>query len=426
MTSNIQRKLNLTFVDQLSYLSGLHRSGWPFVMDQLKQLQKKDGDDDGIWCDTYVDRTFHWAASTLVPYSRPWIGFIHHTFDTVHSDYNNVNLLKNTDFLESLVKCKGLFVFSSAQKTRWERELALRGFFVPVSALVHPTESVPTDKEFTPEKFYTNSNKKIVSVGAWLRDTYAIYELNGGKSPLSVKGTEAGTTIAVTKAALQGPRMQGYFKPLNFFRIFTQPGWRNFDFRPPAFTAAPHLENSTSSNTSQQRVTSVNGELPDGLIDIVKDTPQDDGICRDTMCRDVMCRDSAYTLNKYVAGAVNHLRKVDDSVTILPTASNAEYDDLLTENIVFLKLIDAAAVNTVLECLVRNTPILVNRDATSVVELLGADYPLFYDNLDDLKVLLTLDSIKAAYNYLKSLDKDIVTGAHFIKAFVSSAVYQSL
>ncbi len=425
MTVELEQKLNLTYTDQLTYLSGLHRSGWPFVMSQLERLQKVD---DGVWCDTYVDRTFHWAHSKLIPYNRPWIGFIHHTFDTTHSDYNNVNLLKNSDFLESLIKCKGIFVFSSAQKLRWDLELSMRGYSVPVTSLVHPTESVPLAAQFTIEKFLENPDKKVISVGAWLRNTYAIYELNNGNSPVVLTGENE--PIVMTKAALQGPQMHGYFKPLNFFRIFTQPGWRNFDFRPPVFAAAtiPNKEHP-STNTSQQRVTSVNGELPEGLVDTAEDaSPADEsgGMCRDNMCRDVMCRDSTYTLNKYVAGAVKHLRHVDDSVTVLPTASNADYDNLLTQNVIFLNLIDSAAVNTVLECLVRNTPIFVNKSAASVVELLGADYPLFYNSLDDVNDLFTLGKVQAAHEYLRSLNKEFITGDHFIKTFTSSQIYQAL
>ena len=94
-------------MDQISYLQGLHRSGWPYVLRQLVKLQS----DDGIWCDTYVDRTFHWARPSLIPYTRPWIGFIHHTFNTEFSDYNNVKLLENENFITSLQECKGLFLF---------------------------------------------------------------------------------------------------------------------------------------------------------------------------------------------------------------------------------------------------------------------------------------------------------------------------
>lgn len=409
-------KLNLNFTDQLSYLTGLHRSGWPYVMSQLKNLQN----DNGVWCDAYVDRTFHWVESARIPYSRPWVGFIHHTFDTEHSDYNNVNLLKNSKFLESLVKCKGIFVFSQGLKNRWDTELTKRGFNVPVTALIHPTEAVSEDKLFSIAKFTSNTEKKVISIGAWLRDIYAIYELNNGSSPIQTQNTAA---LTLNKAALQGPQMTGYFKPANFFRIFTQPGWRNFDYKPGA-TAKPE---TVTDSTKELRVTSVNGELPESILQ--EDIEASDGMCRDVgMCRDSvggMCRDSSYALNKYVLGAVSHLKRIDNSVAVLPTASDADYDNLLMQNIVFIKLLDAGAVNTVLECIIRATPIVVNRLA-SVAEVLGNDYPLFYNDLSDVPSLLTLDKITEAHSYLKALDTVKLSGAYFLKSFTDSEAYQSL
>lgn len=394
-------------------------------MSQLETLQN----DEGIWCDTYVDRTFHWAREKedVLPYRRPWIGFVHHTFDTDHSDYNNVKLLGNSKFLESLVQCKGLFVFALTLKTRWDTELQARGFNIPVTSLIHPTDAVSEDKWFSIPKFLENKNKKIVSIGAWLRDIYAIYELNDGQSPVS--------ELSLVKTALQGPQMQGYFKPANFFRIFTQPAWKNFDSRPPVpgvgDTPAP---TGGAEGAVELRVTSVNGELPEIVLETDASSQivdEDGSMCRDptgdpgVMCRDVICRDSIYALNKYVVGAISHLKKIDDSVTVLPTASDAEYDSLLMQNVVFIKLHDAGAVNTVLECMTRNTPILVNK-LPSVVEILGNDYPLFYDDVSSASEFLTLDKISEAHNYLKTLDKTIISGAHFLSTFTSSAAYEAL
>src|SRR6476659_6251217 len=104
--SDFPKKINLNFIDQVTYLEGMHRSGWPYVMLHLSKLQN----DDGVFCDTYVDRTFLWnEGSMYIPYTKHWIGFIHHTFDTSFSRFNNVELLRNNDFLRSLPACKGLF-----------------------------------------------------------------------------------------------------------------------------------------------------------------------------------------------------------------------------------------------------------------------------------------------------------------------------
>jgi len=62
------------------------------------------------------------------------------------------------------------------------------------------------------------------------------------------------------------------------------------------------------------------------------------------------------------------------SVEIKQHVSNMAYDKLLGESIVFLHLCDSNATNTIIECIVRNTPLLINR-IEPVTEYLGVDYP---------------------------------------------------
>ena len=83
--------------------------------------------------------------------------------------------------------------------------------------------------------------------------------------------------------------------------------------------------------------------------------------------------------NNWYKHYYDYTKEMCDSVNIINKLSNQEYDNLLTENIVFINLIDASAVNTLIECMVRNTPIIINRHPV-VVELLGENYPLYYDN----------------------------------------------
>ena len=100
-----------------------------------------------------------------------------------------------------------------------------------------------------------------------------------------------------------------------------------------------------------------------------------------------------------------------------------EYDLLLSENIVFIDLFDSAANNVVLECIVRNTPIIVNK-TPGVLEYLGNEYPLYFESLSDVPGLLTTDKIISAYNYLLRLDKEKFTLDRFIKTFMKTIHYQ--
>lgn len=365
-------------VDQVDYLKDYHRSGWAYV---LKYLQSKQND-GAIICDTYVDRTFHWLKPTCIPYTKPWIGFIHHTFDTKFSNYNNVSLLKNIKFLHSLLHCKTLFVFGTISMKKWELELKKLKLNVPVISLVHPTE-FPTIK-FDYNLFKENSEKKIVQIGAWLRDNYAIFRLNNGKSPL---------TLGLQKCALIGKDMENYYKPPSFFEKI------RYDYQEKVPSVSVTLFKGTYSTMS------VNAFLPTTTLT---------GICRDGVCRNGVCRDASN--NKYVKGAFNLLQEYDKSVQLIKTLSNDDYDDLLSKNVVFLSLVDGAAINTLNECIVRNTPIIIN-PIPSVVELLGINYPLYYNNLDDILKFDMFD-IKLASEYLETMiDKRVYDIKYFAKSF---------
>jgi hypothetical protein len=95
---------------------------------------------------------------------------------------------------------------------------------------------------------------------------------------------------------------------------------------------------------------------------------------------------------------------LDKNVPIKYTNTFKEYDQLLEKNIVFIDLIDASANNTILECIIRNTPIIVNK-LEAVVEYLGEDYPLYFDNLEEIPLLLNEAKIIEAHNYLCNLNK---------------------
>ena len=92
----------------------------------------------------------------------------------------------------------------------------------------------------------------------------------------------------------------------------------------------------------------------------------------------------------------------------------------MTKNIVFINLVDASAVNTIIECIVRTTPIVVNRHP-AVVELLGKDYPLYFDQSNYViqvhKMLESDRLIRKAHVYLKRLNKTKFSIQSFIKDF---------
>lgn len=115
------------------------------------------------------------------------------------------------------------------------------------------------------------------------------------------------------------------------------------------------------------------------------------------------------------------------SVELLPWQPTTTYDRLLSRNVVFLDLIDASANNAVIECLARNTPLLVNRHP-AVIEYLGPDYPLYFDDLGDAARLLNGEDLRRGHEYLcqAAALKDRIRFESFRRAVVQSPIYQSL
>jgi polysaccharide pyruvyl transferase WcaK-like protein len=336
----ISETINMNYINQFEY-EGLHRAGWSYVLNNLQDKQHQNG----IICDFYVDRTFHWnnkifSQLKVIPYTKPWIGFIHHTTDVAYSEYNTLNLFENKNFVDSLKMCKGLIVLSKDLESKLKEILIKKSYITPVFQIYHPTEFVPNNLLFNLSLFKKNQNKKIIQIGAWMRDIEGIFKLK-----LDDK------TINLVKTVLIGKKMEGYYN--------------------------------------------LNTNLNMELLELEKINC----ISRDNKDRQLFV-----------------LPDVLPDVEIIQHLSNDEYDILLSSNIVFIKLVGASAVNTIIECIVRNTPIVVNK-LPAIVEILGEHYPLYYTTLEDATTVITLVNIEKAYNYLKKLDKTVLKIETFKKLF---------
>lgn len=381
--------IDMNYMCQDNY-QGLHRSGWSYVIGGLQHLDTRNNNDKPpkILVDTCLERTFLWGLEStktagIVPYQKPWVGFVHHTFDTDYSTYNCETLIRNKDFIQSLPSCKAIITLSDYLKEQFTQCFKELGYDINVITLDHPTEFVPESGMFTMEKFKSNQEKKVMQIGAWLRNSYAIYAL-----PIPPKNK-----LGLTKCALKGREMDSYFKPSYVFDdIFDM--LDNYD-------VTYDCEDLLCRDHCLSRI------------------PSEDLISRSNQWH----RDSyrLHSANKYLQGMMSHLIENDKSVKILEHTPNSTYDKLLSENVVFLNLIDASACNTVVECIVRNTPLIVNR-LPALEEVLGEDYPGFYETGDmftPAALMLNEESISKVHEYLKHMDKERFTLQSFINDFQS-------
>ena len=127
-------------------------------------------------------------------------------------------------------------------------------------------------------------------------------------------------------------------------------------------------------------------------------------------------------LNNSIESKINQIFKLNsDSVIEIDNLDENEYDEILCNSVVFINLIDSVVNNTVLECIERNTPILINRNS-SVEEYIGKDYPLFYENISDIKNLMTESKLIEANLHLKKINLSRDLG----KQIQQSEIYKSI
>lgn len=343
--------LQLKLFDQ-NDLRGYHRAGWEYVMSHLGSLQE----DTGIVCDGFVDRTFLWGRWVLsdagvIPYTCQWIGFVHHTPNTEYTDNNCEVMIASKEFQQSLPTCKALICLSD-YLAQWFRQ---RFPELNVISLKHPTVFV---------KHQWSRFDRLLHVGAWYRNPFSFYRVNSPKPKVSLKGKD----------------MDAYFLPgrctLNYDEVL-KPDMRNKWL----YFCAQWLREQRPLPTDLLIT------FEGGQVSVSPDLPSIEG----------------------------SLKEMLNSVSVVDKVSNEEYDRLLSTSVVFLNLVDASAVNTVIECIVRNTPLVINRHP-ALEQYLGRDYPLFYETIDQVNALLSAESVGRAHQYLKELDKEDLT----IDAFTES------
>jgi predicted GH43/DUF377 family glycosyl hydrolase len=126
-------------------------------------------------------------------------------------------------------------------------------------------------------------------------------------------------------------------------------------------------------------------------------------------------------MNDKVESQINGIFSLKSDVEEIEYLNNEDYDKIITSSIVYINLIDAVAVNTILECIERNVPILTNRNK-SIEEYLGEDYPLFYDDNSDFEYLTSDDMLIKASEYLNNIKRFEGLGRQIEK----SNIYKSL
>jgi polysaccharide pyruvyl transferase WcaK-like protein len=388
--------INIHYMDQ-NDMKGVHRAGWQYVISHIEE-NLATFHPLAIHCDLYLDRTFHWNYNTncqlgIIPYVKPWVGFIHHTSNTEYTNFNVVEMFKKPALLESLKRCRGLFVLSSYLRKQITTELKNCGHSnIPVVVLYHPTEFISEDRCFNMTEFEKLESRRVVQVGAWYRNIEGIFRVKLGVNPLHFN-----------RFALKGPQMDGYY--------------------------AKKVEDASSNVDISMNVDQMKISRDDSVkMQISRD-------CKDRSYHFKICKienennqsgsEKSYHFKICMTGDEKQPPKVyiDRPVELIDKLNDMDYDDLFRLSVIFINLIDGSAVNTIIESIVRNTPILVN-PLEAVVEYLGKDYPFYYNSYEELTQKIgNMDLIRKTHQYLKKMDKRFLTIEHFISSFRNAPIF---
>jgi hypothetical protein len=108
----------------------------------------------------------------------------------------------------------------------------------------------------------------------------------------------------------------------------------------------------------------------------------------------------------------------------IQSVSNEEYDTLLLNSFVLIDVYEASANNALIECIVRNQPCFVRRHP-AIVEYIGASYPLLFDTILELEMMLeNKELIRSAYDYLVDNPylKERLTMESFVRDILNSPI----
>jgi hypothetical protein len=115
------------------------------------------------------------------------------------------------------------------------------------------------------------------------------------------------------------------------------------------------------------------------------------------------------------------------SVKIL-NLNNIDYDNLLVNSHVIIDVYEASANNALIECISRDIPCFAS-NIPAICEYIGDDYPLLFNNLQDLEEKLTNTSlIHSAHKYLieRPYLKERLTIDNFIKDILNSEITKNV
>lgn len=126
-------------------------------------------------------------------------------------------------------------------------------------------------------------------------------------------------------------------------------------------------------------------------------------------------------IRKHCATRYSHRTRYKD-VKYMKRMTDSVYDVLLSQAVIAVEFVECGAATVIVEALARCTPILVNRHP-ALIEYLGSDYPMFFDDVKECPDLLHPANVAKTYEYITAMDKSFLKIDNFTQQFSKWIAY---
>lgn len=401
-----------------------HRSGWSYALDSLECIRD---DEKGIYVDDFIERTFSWGRP---PIEKKKVNLGDRYWSVDHDDLRKCGSPRSIG-LTHCVKVENDLIIRWCQiNLQWEKYD------------ITDDEYKMLELAYRPPIYYN-----IPWIGMW-------------HNPPDIRAYVASNDIIHAPHYLF--QRKEFMESLRFCKgIFvfseTMAQWLRHQFKslsliiPVSALYHPTEKVASTKMFTQQKfidngnkkILQIGSWLRDSTaIFKLKTIYKKVWICRDTDALIRFCDDINLIENSEFAETAKKIKHILDSGyeynieypltndVYLIKLDNDDYDRYLENNIVLTKIKGSSCNNGIIECIARGTPIFVNK-LDAVIEYLGEDYPLYYDNIADVENILkemTSEKIMNAHRYLTSRcpTKDKLSGEYFKNELLSSDVISSL
>lgn len=424
-TSQIKSAVNFKMLDEIrvnlsrSIIFNSHRSGWKYAIQSLMPIRD---DENGIYIDDFIERDFSW---NIAPDGEKEVSY---EGDTWIVKYRDIRVCPDT-----------------ADKQKTHAILHPRGFVLRWSTL--DQKWMPYDQSWDNllSAFKNDDGYKFPWIGFWHNpsDPRAyISSVDISHSPHNVANRSSFVSslkqckgiVVLSNTMAQWVkyklRKMGYGHiPVSMLYHPTEPVTKSKRFSYSAFVA-----------NKRRRIIQIGHWLRDmsaiwrirNPTDMTKTFLYGDKYALKRFLTEE-CLEKQPDVKKILGeilsdeSSKSRMVKMLNQCVDIMRVSDDDYDEMLSCNIVFVRLMGSSCNNTIIECMTRGTPLLINR-LDAVEEYLGKNYPFYYNTFEEASQKLTnTNLIKLTSEYLNSWSlTNKMTGVNFLSDFCNCNIMRSL